>query len=265
MDMPPIPNILPQPFEWCFIPAGEVTTHYGKWEVMEQYKNVKMAGLPPREYVVSHSQTFSVDAFFMAKYPITNDQFDVFDIALDGYENPAWFDFCAHSQRLRSTQWWSPKALYEGKDVPRSVGLYNSIAFCRWLSHKTGLQIVVPTEQQWQRAAQGDDNRHYPYGNTFDPEKCTFQQPKPRPVTQYVGVGDSPFGVSDMSGNVNEWTISTWAGGNIPLSELHDDKWMTRKGGVHNSNNPLEFCVDVRRANSPDAYLGMGLRIACIP
>src|SRR5438876_8823 len=48
------------------------------------------------------------------------------------------------------------------------VTWYEAYAFTRWLSATTRLKIALPTESQWQRAAQGDDGREYPWGNGLD-------------------------------------------------------------------------------------------------
>jgi formylglycine-generating enzyme required for sulfatase activity len=35
------------------------------------------------------------------------------------------------------------------------VSWYEAVAFCQWLSEATGEKIMLPTEAQWQYAAQG--------------------------------------------------------------------------------------------------------------
>jgi formylglycine-generating enzyme required for sulfatase activity len=42
---------------------------------------------------------------------------------------------------------------------------------------------MLPTEQQWQRAAQGDTNWAYPWGNNFDATRCNFDTGGTTPVT----------------------------------------------------------------------------------
>jgi len=86
------------------------------------------------------------------------------------------------------------------------------MAFTRWLSEKIGQTVTLPTEMQWQRAAQGDDERGYPWGNEFDPAKCNTSESgfkKTTSVDQYPE-GASPFGVLDMAGNVREWCLNEY-------------------------------------------------------
>ncbi|MCL4256508.1 MAG: formylglycine-generating enzyme family protein, partial [Anaerolineae bacterium] len=141
-------DILPQPFEWCEIPAGKVTLEDAS----------SRAG--------TMGGTFEVPAFWMAKYPITNAQYEVFVMAKDGYTETKWWDYSAEAQAWRQDRPQPEPTAFKGNELPRTkVSWYNTVAFCLWLSSRTGQKIMLPTEQQWQRAAQGDEGREYPWGN----------------------------------------------------------------------------------------------------
>src|SRR5512145_2301242 len=71
----------PLSIEWCDIPAGKVTLEGGYYELMEHYYNSHPIG------------TYAVPAFAIAKYPVTNAQFQVFVDTHDGYANAAWWDY----------------------------------------------------------------------------------------------------------------------------------------------------------------------------
>ncbi len=66
----------------------------------------------------------------------------------------------------------------------------------------------LPRDAEWTRAAQGDDGRKYPWGNT--PPDATRANCRPHgpsdttPVGRYPA-GASPYGLLDMAGNVWEW------------------------------------------------------------
>ena len=154
MDMK-IEEILPEPFEWCQIPAGSTI-------IIDE--NLSALG---RE---------EVGAFSISKYPITNAQYKVFIDASDGYTNELWWNFSKNAIRWRIDNSNARESAFQGEDQPRTnVTWYEAIAFCRWLARKTGRPIQLPTEQQWQRAAQGDDDRIYPWGNDFDKSFCNFK------------------------------------------------------------------------------------------
>jgi formylglycine-generating enzyme required for sulfatase activity len=202
--------ILP-PFEWCEIPAGKVTIEYSETD----------------------HKTFDAPQFWIAKYPITNAQYQVFVNAQDGYGDPAWWAYSDSAKVWRRDNKRPQKTAFEGGDLPRTnVTWYEAVAFCQWLTARIyptpnhfpqaaqGVVITLPAEQQWQRAAQGDDKRIFPWGNEFDKTKCNTSESgieKPTPVTQYPG-GASPFGAMDMSGNIWEWCLTQHTTGQISLS-----------------------------------------------
>ncbi len=173
--------------EWCYVPAGRV----------------KIEGV-----------VCNVNAFWMAKYPITYAQYEAF-VNDKGYSTRTywtdagwqWKGNTTEPRHWRDSEWHIPTHPVIG------VSWYESYAFTRWLSAKTKLQITLATESQWQRAAQGDDGREYPWGNQFDETRCNSRESgmgKTTPVTQYPN-GASPFGVWDMNGNVWEWCLSKFA------------------------------------------------------
>jgi len=71
----------------------------------------------------------------------------------------------------------------------------------------------LPTEKEWEYAATGGDGRTYPWGNAEPSNQLCWdgEGSGNRQSTCAVGSypnGNSPFGLSDMSGNVWEWTSS---------------------------------------------------------
>lgn len=193
-----VENILPPPFEWVYIPPGSVDVEINK-----------------------QVETVSVNAFNIAKYPITIAQYEVFVHAEDGYRNPIWWDAKADSREWRSKN--NSIALPAdslGSDRPvEQVAWFEAVAFCNWLAQRLNapapnlppMKISLPTEAQWLRAAQGDNSRQYPWGDTFDTTRCNTKEQnigRSTPVTQFPK-GASLYGVLDMSGNVFEMFLDS--------------------------------------------------------
>lgn len=199
-------RIIPEPFEWCLIPSGEVTLHPSGEKL---------------DYVQT-PQAVHVAGFQIARYPITSSQFEAFVMARDGWRNVEWWNYSDNARTWRAEN-RQPETPSFGRcaTCPRvDVTWYESVAFTQWLSAITNEDISLPTEVQWQYAAQGSDARIYPWGNVWEEKRCnasTDGSGKPSPVTQFP-LGESPYGVYDMSGNVWEWSLTEFITGNSSIA-----------------------------------------------
>lgn len=121
------------------------------------------------------------------------------------------------------------RVIYRGREHRREqdwrefpvagVSWNDARAYAAWLA-RTGR---VPgarlcTEYEWERAARGADDRLYPHGDTIAKDDANTDETYGRDPLGFgldeVGshrASDSPFGVSDMAGNV--WEVATTATG----------------------------------------------------
>lgn len=247
-------SLMPAPFEWITIPAGRGT-------MQTDEKNVTLE--------------IPTEAYQIAKYPITNGQYAKF-VDAGGYKNEQWWTDAGWEARLKGWVWNSSKQEFEITNNPWTeprywsdskwnganqpvvgVSWYEAVAFCLWLSDVTGEKIMLPTEAQWQYAAQGTDGRQYPWGNDWDKDKCNSRESghgKTTPVTQYEKVGKSPFGVVDMAGNVWEWCLTDYEQLTNDINSNANRRVL--RGGSWGSGSTDFLRVAVRDGGNPDYWLG---------
>lgn len=146
----------------------------------------------------SDGRVVSVQRFFMDQYPVTNAQFKTF-LKASHYSPKDTTNFLKH--------WVTgnpPKGLENHPAV--YVSLEDARAYARWSSKR------LPTEIEWQYAAQGTDGRKYPWGNSFDSTRCNNSLGKSTPVDMFPS-GKSLFGVEDLVGNVWQLTDDVYDNG----------------------------------------------------
>jgi formylglycine-generating enzyme required for sulfatase activity len=187
---PKLPDFKLPLLEWCDIPEGTLEIDLPSQNGGEGKKKV------------------DVPAFKISRYPITNEQYKIFLDDEMGYANKKWWQFSPEGEEWRTKNPEPQPPTFRGEERPRErVNWFDAMAFCQWLSMKLGMNITLPTDVQWIRAAQGDDKRAFPWGNTFDKQKCNTRESEIKMTTLVMRYpsGASPFGVYDMAGNVWEW------------------------------------------------------------
>jgi len=184
-----------------------------------------------------------LDIFYMDKTPVTNAEYEKFD---PGHKR-CWED--------------------EGDDHPVvNVSWYEAYMYALWAGKR------LPTEAEWEKAARGTNGRIYPWGNEFDSKKCNTSESKigkTTPVTNYKGMGESPYGCLDMVGNVLEW-CADWYGEDYYKNTTDRNPTGPSKG-IFRVLRGGSWCLDkndaicTRRFNAEPNYRRnyIGFRCAC--
>lgn len=151
------------------------------------------------------SKVFQVDSFNISKYPITYIQYKSFIDSEDGFYNIEWWNGipmpseAGHQYRQLNNH------------PVENVSWYDAIAFCRWISSRIGFDLRLPTECEWQQAANGGNPANiYPWGAKWESFCCNSEE-NGLSRTTAVGMypsGVSPVGAMDMGGNVWEWCLN---------------------------------------------------------
>lgn len=135
--------------------------------------------------------------------PVHHVMLDTYHISRDEVTFRQYDAFCEDSGRNKPDDYgWGR----ENRPVT-DVSWEDANAFCLWLSQKTGKNIRLPSEAQWEKAARGTSQSIYSWGN--EPPTCDIANYNNcRGRTMPVGSFPSqlsPYGLRDMGGNVYEW------------------------------------------------------------
>lgn len=149
-----------------------------------------------------HLEPYAMDAT-----PVTNADFARF-LASSGYRPSHPDNFLKH---------WGHGHPPDGQeDHPVVwVDLEDARAYAQWAGKR------LPTDMEWQHAAQGREGWSYPWGETWLTGRCNDGSGGDRTtsVTAFP-LGRSPFGVWDLCGNTWEWTESEHTDGRTRFSLL---------------------------------------------
>lgn len=237
----------------------------------------------------SPQHTLYLDVFLIGKYNVTNAQFAAFTAATNyltaaeregnGYINTAtgWKD-------AAGADWRHPKG--PGSDINGKdnypvvlVTWDDAIEFCQWASQVTGRTISLPSEAQWEKAARGIYGRLFPWGGTFstggsaepDPSRVNYNMTvgMPSPVGKYSPAWDSPYGASDMAGNVWEWTSSLHRAYPYNAKDGREDLAIrdvrVLRGGAFNSVRRVLRCAYRSWSLPHFRFDYLGFRVAATP
>ena len=182
-------------------------------------------------------QQLTLESFYIGQFPVINDLFDIF-VRETGYETSAekhGYGYVLEGRftsktdtasgrailvinnetrehRVKGANWRNPKgpgSNIKGKYKHPVVQISHADAraFATWAGKR------LPTEDEWEATARGQDNRLFPWGNTWLPQLGNFDFSAlgdTTPVDQHGLKSASPFGLYDMLGNVYEWTSSPY-------------------------------------------------------
>ncbi len=133
---------------------------------------------------------------------------DAFEMAVFQVRNRDWAEFMAETGHAPPANWRA-----SGFDDPMqpvvAVSWEDADAYCRWLSEASGRRYRLPTEAEWEKAAQGGrEGALYPWGDGPPQEHREYLERWGGRVEHPLPVGKgtpNPFGLYDICENVHEW------------------------------------------------------------
>jgi formylglycine-generating enzyme required for sulfatase activity len=205
----PTTTITPTPSATPTATSTPVPTATPYPNALRDNKNVEMVLIPAGSFVMGSdvgesdekpAHTVSLDAYYIDKYEITNEQYELC-VQLNVCRRP--FGYGSY-QRLS----YFSDPLFANYPV---INVTSEMArvFCEdWRGAR------LPTEAEWEKAAGGPDNSIFPWGEEIScqyanyRDKACLRVRDTSPVTSFAS-GVSVYGVYNMAGNVWEW-VTDW-------------------------------------------------------
>jgi sulfatase modifying factor 1 len=188
-----------------------------------------------------------LDAFYIDKYEVTNEQYGKF-VEATGSKTPLFYS---------DPNFNNPKQPVVG------INYKDAVAYARWFGKR------LPSEAEWEKAARGNDRRIYPWGNDFVQSSCNsyIDQLKSPATIGYYPEGASPYGVMDMAGNVSEWVYDGYGRDYYskspyknPLGPTESSVARITRGGDYNSDMVNVTCVCRFQTGEFSAFPNIGMR-----
>jgi eukaryotic-like serine/threonine-protein kinase len=190
--------------------------------------------------------------FKLSKFEVTNREYKQFVLDTGHAAPPDWKD-----------------NIYPGADDQpvSNVNWDDAVAYCEWLSKKDpGTHYRLPTEEEWEYAARGQQSLLYTWGAGFEPNRANTKEFAGAPLgtsSDSLAKDISTFGIVGMSGNVSEWTASEpklYQGNTNILSTKPGDKVIR---GTHFKSSKLT-ATTTYRIFSPSGLKSpiLGFRVA---
>jgi len=198
--------------------------------------------------IISHpSRSVSLDMFYVDMYEVSNDL----------YAKCVFAGVCRIPSKTGSKMRLS---YFDNPEFANHPVVYvswqDAQTFCSWRGGR------LPTEAEWEKAARGDTKLNYPWGeNSIDCQHANFWPEDAcsgdtTPVDSLT-TGASPYGVLNLSGNVQEWVndwFQAYPGGDPNATREYGISHRVIRGGAY-FDAPLNIRATTRGGLNPDLTL----------
>ena len=198
----------------------EIETSNLNFEMLPIKGGKFLMGSPPDDSNRGENELLSheveVTDFWMGKYEVTWDEYELWMINLDK-DNREYNQKTADRADTLSDAVTKPTAPYVdmsfgmGKSGHPAICMTQLSAkmYCMWLSARTGVFYRLPTEAEWEYACKAGTKTAYSFGDdSKELSNHSWHLGNSRFKYQRVGSkSPNPFGLYDMHGNVWEWVL----------------------------------------------------------
>ncbi len=228
--------------------------------------------LPAHKVTINHG-------FYMCTTEVTLEQFGLF-VADTGYvtdaEKQGWA-FNAGEEKgwhdIICQDWRFPGFVQTDAEPVTHIGWYDAVAFCQWLSEKTGRDVRLPTKAEWEYACRAGTTGDYA-GTLGEMAWCKWTSDTITRTHPVARKKPNSLGLYDMHGNVWEWVQDMWhdgadgapADGSAWLdSPDRPNRGVVRGGSFYNPSWLLRSYIRMRTPLGCRIHFNNGFRIAMSP
>jgi formylglycine-generating enzyme required for sulfatase activity len=195
-----------------------------------------------------------VEGFMMGKFPVTNKEYKCF-VDKTGAVAPPF---------------WSEKTFAHAEKPVVGVNWHDAVAYCVWLSRRSGKKLRLPTEAEWERAARGGiEGRKYPWGDELPSEHASPGYDLESGGPERVGLHEpNGFGLYDMCASVHEWCNDFydpnyyWMSPDRNPPGASSGQRMVSRGGSWRHRIKFSRCAARSSLNPALRYADYGFRLA---
>jgi formylglycine-generating enzyme required for sulfatase activity len=218
-------------------PASAVSTDFSLYKTIVGDEGREMIEIPEGpfkmgsqegDYDEAPEHQIYLSTFYIDKYEVTQGEYERFvKMTKRGKPFVPVFDD-------------DPSKILKPELAAMGMSWLDAAAYCQWGGKR------LPTEAEWEKAAKGEGNRKYPWGDTIGPKYANLDGDEDgykylAPPGKFEA-GRSYYGLYDMAGNVAEWVADTY-----------DDKYYS-KTPYRNPKGPEEGQNRVIRGGSWREY-----------
>ncbi len=151
------------------------------------------------------SHLVQVDDFYMSKYEITSEQWNLFLAEHSGYfGNGRNMNNCKGPGQLN-------KNVLRNKVPIICISWHEADDFAQWLSAKTGKKFSLPTEMQWEYACRSGGKPQKFAGRYDSANDIAWYKRNSKSSPRHVGLNQpNGLGLYDMTGNAWEWCLDVY-------------------------------------------------------
>ncbi len=251
--------------DFVFVEGGTFTMGCTEEQSTDCYNDEKPA----------HQET--VKSFYIGKYEVTVEQFSKFveetNYITDAEKSDSSL-VCTDSGRKykhgvnwRCDSYGKPYEKSEYNHPVAHVSWNDAKAYCQWFGEKSGQEVKLPSETEWEYAARGGNlSRGTKYSGSNIITEVAWYDANSEYTTKIVGVKKAnELGIFDMSGNVYEW-CSTWYSNfgseELDVNKNANNKYIVVRGGSSFLNEKFSR-VSYRYSRTPSTCGAQyGFRIA---